>query len=299
MNPMMTVQDPLPLLEFLFRAMPGTKKGRVKKWLKFECVSVNGKVSTQFNYPLAAGDEVRIAKEKTRPLTPAARFNLEIVYEDDYLILIDKPAGLLTIGSEKVPRETAIFALNDYLNKKHAQGKKRSIRPCKRVFVVHRLDRDVSGLVLFAKDEKTKLSLQEGWKNVKKEYWAVVEGCPAKPSGTLESYLTENRFLKVYSGPKTAAAKKAVTHYEVLKHGKNRALLKVALETGRKHQIRVHLADMGHPIVGDTVYGALKSPLKRIALHACRLEFEHPVTRKKHSFFKPLPAALERLLYGS
>jgi len=286
----------VPLLQYLFEVMPDTPKTRVRQWLKHGSVSVNGKITTQFDHPLDAGDEVGLAKEKMRAVTPALQFNLQIVHEDDSLLVIDKPAGLLTIGSEKVPRESAIYALNDYLNKKSAALKKGLVKKKKMVFVVHRIDRDVSGLVLFAKNEKTKFAMQEDWENVRKEYLAVVEGCPEKPRGTVESYLTENRILRVFSGPRTRESRKAVTHYEVLESGQGYSLLKIVLETGRKHQIRVHMADLGHPIAGDTDYGAKKSGLKRIALHAAVLEFDHPVTGRKCSFSSPLPAEIRRLV---
>ncbi len=281
------------LLEFLFRSMPDTKKTSVKDLLKNGCVLVNQRATTQFDPPLYPGDEVQVDKTKKRAAPPVKRFNLKLIYEDDYLVVIDKPAGLLTVGSEKMPRETAIFALNDYLNNKANSGK--PMRSRKRVFVVHRLDRDVSGLLLFTKDERTKFGLQTNWGKARKEYYAIVEGKPKYQSGTLVSHLTENRFLRVFSGPQTQISKKAITHYEVVKCGNDKALLRIRIETGRKHQIRVQLADIGHPVVGDKTYGAKTNPIKRIALHAYHLEFEHPLTGKMLQFSTPLPPVLERL----
>lgn len=286
----------MELLKFLFQSLPELNRTRIKQLLKYQCVSVGGKITTQFNHIVRPGEEVRIVSQKARPITPAARFNLEIVYEDDQVIVIHKPAGLLTVGSEKVRRETAIFALNDYLNKKTAAKTRQPPKYRKQVFVVHRLDRDVSGLLLFAKDEKSKLILQRNWDQFRKEYVAVVEGHLREKKGTCDSYLTENQFLKVFSGPRNAEAKRAVTHYEVLESGKKTDLLKIRLETGRKHQIRVHLADLKHPIVGDKLYGALTNPLKRIALHAYRLEFTHPLTRKRMEFSLPILPAFQALL---
>lgn len=286
------------LLEFLFKSLADTKKTRVKQFLKFRCVSVNGKISTQFDYPLKPGDEVCIVTDKDRPVTPASQFNLKIVFEDDVLLAIDKPAGLLTVGSEQVRQETAIFALNDYLNKKVMQEKGGRARYTKRIFVVHRIDRDVSGIVLFAKGEEIKLALQENWAYAEKEYFAVVEGEPKQKSGSLVSHLSENKFLRVYSGPQTPESKKAITHYEVLTSSFGYSLLRVRLETGRKHQIRVHLADMGHCIVGDTVYGARKGILNRIALHACRLAFEHPVTGEPINLSLEIPSLFKDILHN-
>ena len=284
------------LLELLFRALPETKKTKMKQHLKYRCVSVNGRVTTRFDHAVKPGDEIRIETSKTRALTPAAQFNLEIVYEDENVIAVNKPAGLLTIATEKIQRETAIFAVNDYLNKLAAARYRRRAEYRKRVFVVHRLDRDVSGLVLFSKNETAKFKLQENWDQFRKEYDAVVEGCPEKCSGTMTSWLTENKFLKVFSGPKTAESKRAVTHYEVVTPGKEFSLLKIRLATGRKHQIRVHLSDLGHPVAGDKTYGAHSVLHGRIALHASRLEFNHPVTGKRLELTSPLPSELKRLL---
>ena len=284
------------LLAYLFTVLPEMKKTVVKQRLKYGCISVNGRIQTRFDHALLAGDEVRIETSKSRAVTPALQFNIEIVYEDDALLVINKPAGLLTIATEKIQRETAIFAVNDYLNKK-AAAKTRRPEFRKRVFIVHRLDRDVSGLLILAKTEAVKLALQENWGRFKKEYFAVVEGQPKERIGTCSSYLHKNKILRVLSSPRPGApgAKRAVTHYEVLRPGENYSLLKVRLETGRKHQIRVHLSDLGHPVAGDKDYGAKTDPSKRIALHAWRLEFKHPVTGKELVLTSPLPPPLERV----
>ena len=284
------------LLEFLFRALAETKKTKMKQLLKHRCVSVNGRVTTRFDHPVKPGDAIQIETSRTRALTPASQFNLEIVYEDEDLIVINKPAGLLTIATEKIQRETAIFAVNDYLNKKTAARHRRATGYRKQVFVVHRLDRDVSGLVLFAKNEAVKLKLQHHWDQFLKEYDAVVEGCPEKRSGTMISWLAENKFLRVFSGPRTAESKRAVTHYEVVKPGEDFSLLKIRLETGRKHQIRVHLSDLGHPVAGDKTYGAVSGLHGQIALHASRLEFNHPVTGKRLELTSGLPTEFKRLI---
>lgn len=256
------------LLEFLFAALPDTKKTSVKQYLKHRCVSVNGRITTRFDHPVQSGDEVRIETSPGSARTPASALHLKIIFEDEDLLVIDKPAGLLTIATEKIRHETAIFAVNDYLNRKVQVSKCRRPESQKHVFVVHRLDRDVSGLLLFAKTEAVKRKLQENWDSFRKEYDAIVEGCPEKPSGTISSWLTENKFLRVSSGPRTPESKKAVTHYEVVKPGRKYSHLKIRLETGRKHQIRVHLSDLGHPVMGDKTYGAASSFAGRIALHA-------------------------------
>ncbi len=283
------------LLDFLFTALADTKKTRVREFLRRRLVSVNGQIITQFDHPVRPGDEIQIETSKSRAVTPSSQFNLSIIYEDDVLFIITKPAGLLTISTDKVQRETAIFAVNDYLNKK-AAGRNRKPQYKKRIFVVHRLDRDVSGLLVFAKTAPAKFRLQENWFDFTKEYLAVVEGCPQKTSGVISSYLRENKILRVVSGPKREDSKKAVTHYEVLKSGEDYSLVKLRLETGRRHQIRVHLADLGHPIAGDETYGAKTDPAGRIALHAWRIQLIHPVTGQWLNFESPFPDALERLV---
>lgn len=297
MNKTLKVDRKEALLAYLFAALPETKKVVLKQHLKHRCISVNGRIQTQFDYALSPGDEVRIESSKSRAVTPALQFHIEIVYEDTALLVINKPAGLLSIATEKIHRETAIFAVNDYLNKKAAAETRRP-KFQKRVFIVHRLDRDVSGLLILAKTEAVKLGLQENWDRFKKEYLAVVEGSPKERAGTCSSYLHENKFLRVFSSPRplTPEAKRAVTHYEVLKPGENYSLLKIRLETGRKHQIRVHLSDLGHPVAGDKFYNARSNPCGRIALHAWRLEFKHPVTAKDLVFTSPLPPPLARLV---
>ncbi len=295
LNKILKVHREEGLLAYLFTALPDTKKTVVKQRLKHGCISVNGRIQTRFDHRLLPGDEIRIESSKSRAVTPASQFNIEIIYEDDSLLVINKPAGLLTIATEKIRRETAIFAVNDYLNKKAA--KSRGSKLGKRVFIVHRLDRDVSGLLVLAKTEAVKMKLQENWAEFKKEYLAVVEGRPKVASGTCSSYLNENKFLRVFSSPRpvTPEAKRAVTHYEVVTPGEKYSLLKIRLETGRKHQIRVHLSDLGCPVAGDKTYNAKTDPAGRIALHAWRLEFKHPITGKDLVFTCPMPVSLARL----
>ena len=279
------------LLEFLIEALPEKTRTVLKQWLKYRAVSVNGRIQTQFDYALRPRDEIRIeTASQSKPVAATVQFNLQIVYEDDTLIVVNKPAGLLSIATEKIQRETAIFAVNDYLNKK-AQVRGRRPEYAKRVFIVHRLDRDVSGLMVLAKNEAAKLKLQEEWAGFKKEYWAVVEGCPSPSSGTLTSYLAENKSLKVFASnrPGAPGARQAITHYEVLKAGEDYSSLKIQLGTGRKHQIRVQLSEIGHPVAGDMLYGARTNPFNRIALHAWRLTLKHPVTGQDMIFTSELP----------
>ena len=207
------------------------------------------------------------------------------------IIVIDKPAGLLTIANEKEKVRTAYHILTDYMREKEKNG---------RVFVVHRLDRDTSGVVLFAKNEETKLAFQEDWEHrvLRRGYRALVEGVPEKSRDRIVSYLRETRTHLVYSGPPGRDAKEAITRYQVLSSGGGYALLEVDLETGRKNQIRVHMAYIHHPLLGDPVYGPSKNPfgLKGQMLHARVLGFRHPATGEYMEFEAEPPEDFQKVL---
>jgi 23S rRNA pseudouridine1911/1915/1917 synthase len=285
-----TVTKPAELLAYLFETWPETKKKQVRTWLKFGSVAVNGRVTTKFDYKLKPGDTVEIrAKGLAAPETKLAG-GIRIRHEDADLIVIDKPAGLLSIASASEEEKTAYAFLTDHVRMGNSRGRER-------VWVVHRLDRETSGLMIFAKNEAAKTALQNGWDAVVKKYLAVVEGAPAQDAGTFDLHLDEANPLKVYPaqrvGPET---RRAITHYRVAKRGKATTLVELTLETGRRHQIRVHLAEAGCPIVGDKKYGAQTNPIKRIALHATSLLFRHPVTGKEMNFQSPLPGELGALI---
>jgi RluA family pseudouridine synthase len=214
---------------------------------------------------------------------------LEIVYEDDAIIVIDKPPGMLTMGTEKEKEKTAYFALTDYVRKGYAKSSKR-------IFIVHRLDRETSGLVVFAKTEGAKFYLQDHWDETKKKYLAIVRGKPKSQSGTITSYLAENKAFVVYSTDDREKGKISHTGYKVLQETKDFTLLEVDLLTGRKHQIRVHLSDHGYPIVGDRKYGKKDDEHKRIALHSFSLSFRHPVSGKEYTFETKVPEYFRRLM---
>ena len=242
---------------------------------------------TRHDFPLEAGSEVLVEAGKKTAF--AERSALKILYQDETLLVIDKPAGLLTVATEKVKTRTAYFQLNDWLKEANPN------RP-ERVFIVHRLDRETSGLLVFAKTEASKFKLQKEWGKVEKHYAAVVEGTPKLKEDTLVSHLTQNLTLRVYSTERDENTKEAVTWYRVVKSAGRFCLLDVVPKTGRKNQIRVQLADMGHPIVGDDKYGAKTDPAGRLSLHACELSFIHPVSGKKMSFKSPTPALLTNLV---
>jgi 23S rRNA pseudouridine1911/1915/1917 synthase len=290
MPPKRTVSKPSELLAWLFEAWPETKKKQVRAWLKFGSVAVNGKVITQFDHKLKPGDEVTIRpKGMAAPETKLAG-GIRIRHEDADIIVIDKPAGLLSIASPSEEEKTAYAFLTNHVRQGNPRGRER-------VWVVHRLDRETSGVMVFAKNETAKIALQEGWDTVEKKYLAAVEGAPSIDAGTFDSHLDESNPLKVYvangEGPET---RHAITHYRVTKKGKTTTLVELTLETGRRHQIRVQLAAAGCPIVGDKKYGAQTNPIKRIALHATSLRFLHPVTRQEMRFDSPLPGDLGTLV---
>jgi len=228
-------------------------------------------------------------RRRSRPKTKHLPKGLVIIHEDKDILVVDKPPGLLTMGTETEKSRTAYFALTDYVRKGCAKSKNR-------IFIVHRLDRDTSGILIFAKNQQAKLRLQSQWKETKKRYLAVVHGTCEKRSETITSYLAENKAHTVYSTTDIKKGKLSRTAYRVLKETRDFALLEVDLLTGRKHQIRVHLADNGHPVVGDKKYGKGDQAHKRIALHALSISLRHPFSGKELTFETNVPAYFNRLV---
>jgi tRNA pseudouridine32 synthase/23S rRNA pseudouridine746 synthase/23S rRNA pseudouridine1911/1915/1917 synthase len=219
-------------------------------------------------------------------------YGLAVLYEDQDIIVVDKPPGLLTVGAgtdESRQTRTACFVLTDYVRKRCARSRKR-------VFVVHRLDRETSGVLIFAKSPEAKLRLQERWKATKKKYLAAVHGRCEKMSETITSFLAENKAYFVYSTPDPARGKLAETAYRVVKQTRHFALLEVDLLTGRKNQIRVHLAGIGHPVVGDRKYGRRDDSFAHLALHARSISFPHPFSGKELTFTAKVPTYFQKLV---
>jgi tRNA pseudouridine32 synthase / 23S rRNA pseudouridine746 synthase len=214
---------------------------------------------------------------------------LSVLYEDQDVIVIDKPVGLLTMGTERDKSRTAQAILNDYVRKGNARSRNR-------VFIVHRLDRDTSGILIFAKHEQAKRYLQDNWTTAEKKYLAIVYGRLNPPKGTISSYLVENSALTVYSTSDVSKGKLSHTAYRTLKEAKGFSLLEIDLLTGRKHQIRVHLSEKEHPVVGDKKYGKKGDGYKWLALHAQSIAFTHPVTGKRLSFETEVPDHFIRLI---
>jgi tRNA pseudouridine32 synthase/23S rRNA pseudouridine746 synthase/23S rRNA pseudouridine1911/1915/1917 synthase len=214
---------------------------------------------------------------------------LSILYEDADILVVDKPPGLLTIATDKEKSRTAYFILTDYVRKGYSKSRNR-------IFIVHRLDRETSGILVFAKTADAKLALQSQWKTTEKKYLAVVHGRCERESDTITTYLAENKAHFVYSTSDTKNGKLSKTAYKVLKEANGLTLLEVRLLTGRKHQIRVHLAGIGHAVVGDQKYGKEDRAHIRLALHALSLSFNHPFSGKWITFKTEVPAYLTQLV---
>ncbi len=284
-----TVAASAELLAYLFEHWPEVKKKQVRTWLKHQAVTVNGRPTTQFNHPLAPGDIVAIRSDRFAVPKTVLASGMKVFFEDATLIVIEKPENLLSVASVAESERTAYFQLTDYVRRGAAHAHDR-------IWIVHRLDRETSGLMVFAKTEEAKRNLQGGWEQVTKRYEAVVEGNLPAAEGTFESDLDERNPFKVFSVPRNAETRHAITRYRLLGRRGKRSLVALELETGRRHQIRVQLADVGCPIVGDEKYGAKTNPAHRLGLHACGLRFTHPETQKEMSFESPLPKDLARLV---
>lgn len=294
-----TAKKELKLLDFLLDSVHGIKKTTLKQYLKFGAVFVDGKPVSQFDFMLKPGNEVTIERDKEKAKVTRLRSVLKILYEDDTIIVIDKPTGLLTVATETERTKTAFYQVYEYLKTAKNLGSKRTGPPQEQerpLYIVHRLDQAASGVLIMAKSIPAKMFLQDNWHEFEKKYYAVVEGTPSRESGKIESYLKENDILRVFSSPvEIRDSKLAVTYYKVLESKARRSLVEVTLETGRKHQIRVHMALIGHPILGDRDYGN-KDLSKRLALHSFSLTVAHPVTKKWMTFKTSMPYDLKALL---
>jgi 23S rRNA pseudouridine1911/1915/1917 synthase len=258
----------------------GYSRTKAKQLIKHGAVAIGDKTAKRPDQLVSAEETVCVHSEQEMHDQAGTCPGLTIVYEDEALIVIDKPAGLLTIATEKEKRKTAFYLLSSYL-------KEREKSPEARIFIVHRLDQGTSGLLVFAKNEMVKQRLQDQWEQADKQYAAVVEGIPPKKEGRITSMLAESKAMRVYSVRGNGAeGKEATTGYTVKRTNDDYALLDITLLTGRKNQIRVHMADLGHPIAGDKKYGAKTNPLGRLALHAYKLSFNHPVIADKRMEFE-------------
>ena len=289
MPPSHTVEHPAELLAFLFTCRPEVKRTKVRQWLKYGSVQVNGRSITRSDHPLQPGDLVSIRAKGDVFAESLLPPGMKVVFEDASLIVIEKPENLLSMANATERDKTAYAFLRDYVRRGNPQSPER-------VWIVHRLDRETSGLMVFAKTEEAKCALQAHWHKAEKRYLAIVEGNPPADHGVLRSHLDESSPFKVYSAPPSERTRHAVTHYRLIKRIAPRTLIELTPETGRRNQIRVHLADAGCPIIGDRKYEARTNPARRLGLHASSLQFKHPSSGELLRFESPLPPDLAPLL---
>jgi len=272
-----TINKSQTLLEFLIEQHPDSPRTRIKKMLQSGTVRVNNKSITLHSYTLKPGDTVDFSMRVG--IATKASLPFPVLYEDQHVIVIDKPAG---INTSSIDGSTSIQWIVSEFLKNLSKGTVRT-------YVVHRLDKEVSGVLLLAKSEKDMDVIKDKWEETEKHYYALVEGIPENPEGTIKSWLIEDNAMKMHSAKETADAKYAITHYKTIRHLDNYALLDIKTETGRKNQIRVHLSDIGCPIVGDRKYGASTDFIRRVRLHASSISFPHPLNGEMITIESPMP----------
>jgi len=281
------VKEKATLMPFLVSSLTGKSRDNIKSLLRNRQVLVNGEPVTQFNHELRPGDTIVISAARHTGGLMAR--NMRLVYEDEYLIVIDKNAGLLSMASDNEKYLTAYNILSTYV---------KSQKPSNRIFIVHRLDRDTSGLMMFARSEMVQSLLQRDWKRnvTARTDVALVEGEVTETEGVIKSYIYESKALVMHSTPDPKRGDLAVTRFRLLKSGSEYSLLEITLETGKKNQIRLHMQEKGHSIAGDRKYGASTSPIGRLGLHASVLAFIHPVTGREMRFESKVPAKFRRMV---
>lgn len=278
-----------PLLPWLLAALAPMNRTRVKEVLRSGRVEVNGVSVTRHDHPLNPGDRVRLLRDPP-PARDPRMAGLTVAYEDDAVVVLDKPSGLVTVAtSPGDPTDSAFAKLNRAMEARHAG----------RVFVVHRLDRGTSGLLMFARTADIRDRLQANWETVSKTYLAVVDGVPDPAEGVIDNFLTEGDDLTVRaSRTERPGSRRAISRYRVVSTRGRCSLVEVVIETGRKHQIRVHMAGLGCPVIGDKRYAATFNPAGRLGLHAWRLAFDHPTTGRRVELESLLPKELRKLVEG-
>ena len=274
------VKEEILLGVLLEKEFSTASKTTVRKMLKHGHILVNGERAMRTDVMVKPGDRVEYNKSLRMP--EAEQTPYRKIFEDEHILVSDKPAGVLTIGYTMDQGESSFYKEWLQYIRDRSKGKER-------IFIVHRLDKEVSGLIVFAKSEKVQKALKDDWHMNTKLYYAFVEGKPSKSIGKVSSYLAEGLKEKVFSTQDPSKGKLAVTQYRIMKEFPGHSLLEIKLETGRKNQVRVHMADIGCPIVGDRRYGAKDKFLRRIRLHAFYLGFTHPVTKEAKEFRSPMP----------
>lgn len=280
------VTEPAELMSFLMKKMDGISRTRVKALLTNRVVLVNNNIQTQYNFALAPGMKVQISRAKN--MHEFKHRMMKILYEDAHIIVIEKKEGLLSVATDRQKERTAQHILNEYVKRQNRGN---------RVFVVHRLDRETSGIMMYAKDERTQHTLRDNWQDIvyDRRYVAIVNGDMEQDQGTVRSWLTDHTFY-VSSSPTDDGGRLSITHYRTIKRANGYSIVELQLETGRKNQIRVHMQELGHPVIGDERYGCEINPLGRLALHAFKLCFYHPVTGEKMEFETPYPSNFKSLM---
>ncbi len=280
-----TVKERTPLLEWLLANVSGSRS-KIKSTLQGRGIKVDGKTISQYDFMLEPGMKVAVSNTKRNQQGFKSRY-VKIVYEDRWLIVVEKAVGILSMAAGHSTLNVKAV-LDDYF--------KKSRQKCT-AHVVHRLDRDTSGLMVYAKDMETEQVLEHNWHDIvyDRRYVAVCSGEIVEDEGTVANWLKDNKAYVTYSSPTDNGGKYAVTHWHVLDRTTELSLVEFKLETGRKNQIRVHSADMGHPVCGDVKYGDGTDPLHRLCLHAWLLCFTHPVTGQPMEFETPVPVAFRKL----
>ncbi len=270
------------LFDFLKTKLSQQSISSIKLLLKNKNILLNNnQIITKFDYLLKSGDEIRIISDKSNKNQAFSHPKLKIIFEDDSIIVIHKREGLLSVGTLKHEEETAYNILNKYIKLTNKQN---------RIYLLHRLDRDTSGIMMFAKNQSIQSLLQSNWNEyiVERTYIAIVYGTPVISHDTITTYLTEDKSTKMHSH-QNEVGQKAITSYKTLKTNGKYSLLSLELQTGRKNQIRIHLQSIGNPIVGDQKYGNQKDKQERLFLHAQILAFKHPITNEINRFETPIP----------
>ncbi len=280
------VRESMELMEFLAIHLQGKSKNNLKSLLTYGQISVDSQVISQYNFKLSQNQEVVINWNKNRDVKKLN--GIKIIFEDEHIVVINKEEGILSVSTGGREEKTAYNKLKNHV---------KSEDPKNKIFVVHRLDKNTSGIMMFAKTPEAQQLLQSNWKEyiISRKYSVLVEGKVKQDKGVITSWLKENTAFVVYSSKVDNGGKKAITNYEVIKKTNNYSLLEATLETGRKNQIRVHMQDIKHPIVGDKKYGAVGNPIKRLGLHARVLEFIHPITKKEYKFETTVPRSFDRV----
>lgn len=275
------VTRPAELMQFLITTMPDKSRNTIKSYLAHKMVMVNGRLISQFNHQLTPGDTLTIGKHDVKQVNQ--KEDIKVLFEDEHLIVIDKPSGLLSIATDSEKHDTAYRRVSEHVKKANAAN---------RIYILHRLDRDTSGVMMFAKSTKIQTLMQSNWDEgvTKRQYQALVEGRVKAREGTLTHWLVEGKTGIVHVSPVVGRGQKAITHFELINSSLAYSLLNLTLETGRKNQIRVQLSDWGFPIAGDKKYGAQTNPIKRMALHAGNISFIHPITNQEMTFKSTMPS---------